>query len=69
VTSATAANPAARSGASPAAIAPEETSTTWPPPRTRLVSTSVSCAIRASSIAPAAVVSDDDPTLTTTRAA
>src|SRR6516165_8853338 len=59
---------ASRSGASPAAIAPEDTSTTWPPARTRPASAPASAAIRLSSIRPSLVI-EDEPTLTTTRRA
>jgi hypothetical protein len=52
----------------PAAIAPEETSSTWPPARTRAASAPVSAAMRASSIAPSRVVSEEEPILTTVRA-
>ncbi len=47
-------------------MAPDETSTTWLPPRVRAASASARAAIRSSSIPPRAVVSDDEPTLTTT---
>ena len=47
-------------------MAPEETSTTWVPPRVRAASASARAAIRSSSIPPRAVVSDEEPTLTTT---
>src|SRR3984957_13470538 len=53
------------SGAMPVAIAPEETSSTWWPPLALAAIASVSAAMRASSIAPAFVVSDEDPILTT----
>src|SRR5262249_33514484 len=59
---------ASRSGARPAAIAPEDTSTTWLPSFTRAASPPASAAIRPSSIRPS-VVSEDEPTLTTTRRA
>src|SRR5262249_31260050 len=48
--------------------APEDTSTTWLPSFTRAASTPASAAIRPSSIRPS-VVSEDEPTLTTTRRA
>src|SRR5262249_56179673 len=41
----------------------------WPPALTLPTSTSASSAMRLPSIAPSPVVSDDDPTLTTTRVA
>ena len=50
-------------------MAPEDTSTTWVPPLARAASASTSAVIRCWSIPPSAVVSDDDPTLTTTRSA
>ena len=60
---------AGRAGASPAAIAPEDTSTTSRAARrARPASASTSGVDRSGSMPPAAVVSDDEPTLTTTRA-
>src|ERR1700733_11570125 len=53
------------SGAMPVAIAPEETSSTWWPSLALAAIAPVSAAMRASSIAPAFVVSDEDPILTT----
>src|SRR6201996_6973523 len=55
------------SGAMPVAIAPEETRRTWWPLWVRAQMASVSAAMRASSIAPLFVVSDEEPTLTTVR--
>src|ERR1700733_12865889 len=53
------------SGAMPVAIAPEETSSTWWRPLALAAIAAVSAAMRASSIARAFVVSDEDPILTT----
>src|SRR5450631_3643954 len=60
------------SGSRPAAIAPEETSTIWQPPATRPASTSTRASTRSPSSPPGVpetAVSDDEPTLTTTRRA
>src|ERR1700747_2253961 len=53
------------SGAMPVAIAPEETSSTWWPLLARPAIAAVSAAMRASSIVPFFVVSDEEPILTT----
>src|SRR5437016_3328821 len=55
------------SGTRPDAIAPEETRTTWPPFCWRAASAAVSVPILSPSISPSGVVSDEEPTLTTTR--
>src|SRR6478609_2420059 len=55
------------SGASPAAIAPEETSTTSAPRALSPASTSTRSRTRPGSMPPAAVVREEDPTLTTIR--
>src|SRR6185437_3900507 len=55
------------SGAMPVAIAPEDTSSTWWPSLTRAATAAVSAAMRASSIVPCFVVSDEEPILTTVR--
>src|SRR5690606_22308359 len=53
-------------GASPAAMAPDETRTiSLSPPLRTLASTSTSASTRSASSPPEAVVSDEDPTLTT----
>src|SRR5690348_16340178 len=57
------------SGARPDAIAPEDTRTTWPPSCLRAASAAASAPILISSISPSEVVSDEEPTLTTTRGA
>src|SRR5580658_6875399 len=57
------------SGTRPDAIAPEETSTTWPPAPRRVARAAASALILSSAISPAAVVSEEEPILTTTRAA
>src|SRR5688572_26561746 len=56
-------------GASPEAIAPDDTRTTSRPPARAADKASTSASIRCWSSPPAAEVIDDDPTLTTTRAA
>src|ERR1700722_15239818 len=53
------------SGARPVAIAPEDTRSTWWPVSDLAAIASVSAAMRASSISPFFVVSDEDPILTT----
>src|SRR4029077_10496149 len=55
------------SGARADAIAPEETRTTWPPSCLRAASAAASAPILSASISPSGVVSDEEPTLTTTR--
>ena len=57
------------SGTRPDAIAPEETSTTWVPAPWRAARAAARAVIRSSAISPATVVSEDEPTLTTTRVA
>ena len=57
------------SGARPDAIAPEDTRTTWPPSCLRAASAAASAPILSPSISPSWVVSDEEPTLTTTRGA
>src|SRR5918996_694537 len=57
------------SGASPAAIAPDDTSTTWLPAARRAASASTSACNRDRSSPPSRLVSEDDPTLTTSRRA
>src|SRR5690606_35680784 len=56
-------------GARPAAIAPEETSTSSVPRARASASTSTRPLTRSGSMPPAAVVREEDPTLTTTRRA
>src|ERR1700679_2532640 len=50
-------------------MAPEETSTTWIPAFRRAARAAARAVIALSAISPSAVVSEEDPTLTTTRAA
>ncbi len=57
------------SGTRPEAIAPEETRTSWVFRSRRAARAAASAQIRSSAISPSAVVSEEDPTLTTTRAA
>src|SRR3954469_11792429 len=54
-------------GASPAAMAPEDTSTTWLPAADRAARASTRASSRPGSSPPTAVVNDDEPTLTTIR--
>src|SRR3954468_21936135 len=55
------------SGLSPAAIAPDDTSTTCLPALTRSEIASTSASQRCTSPPPAGLASDDEPTLTTSR--
>src|SRR5208337_3749747 len=54
------------SGTRPDAIAPEETRTSWVLSRQRAARAAARAAIASSAISPSAVVSDEEPTLTTT---
>src|SRR6478752_3891865 len=57
------------SGTRPEAIAPEETRTSWVFWVRRAARAAASAQIRSSAISPSGVVSEEEPTLTTTRAA